>query len=1094
MRRTRNLGGWLTALAAALAVCAPVAGAAVTDGRIGPALGTTGNGRTLNPTGRLTALGNFPTGSALTPDGRFIWAVDAGHGQNDVKVMDVASGAVVQTLPLPGAYVGVAFAPDGRSAYVSGIAQDNPASPSQGPTKGAAGDVVHRYTVDPATGKGTEIDPIALPKSATGTAKRSSLGAVTASFPEGLAVTPDGAHLVVALNQSDQVAIVDLTAATPSVRAVNVGAYPYGVVISPDSKTAYVSNEFSGTVSFVDIAGAREAGTVGVGGQIGDQNAHPEGMVADPQGGRLFVAVANRDLIAVVDTAKRSVDRYVSVARPEGIGAAPTALALSADGRTLYSADSNEDAVSAISVVARGVPGAVNPSARRVVKVRTPASIARYPKLVVKARDRLHRQVRKTRSASTRKRLKRSYKKTLGKLRVRYLYGSGATACSGPDKKLDRTYGKAILRADRAYRKALVKASRVRSRSRRAKLRARARSAYRVAVNRARGQLPPVRPCSSTTGDVANLPAYSVIGKFPTAAYPTDVKATPDGKRLLWVAGKGLGTGPNPDFLFAGASSAGAPVPTPYGTYVLDKLEGRASVLNTPTDAEVQAATPAADAAVRPANLVGAPAGTPVVGSGGGASEKIEHVFYVVRENRTYDQIFGSDPRGDGDPGLELFDGNTTQGASGRAAGVTPNAHALTQQSSPLLDHFYADSEVSVDGHTITSSAYATDYEQKAVPQNYAGRGRAYDFGLFPVSYPPNGFVFDQAARQGVSFRSYGEVAAGNTTPASDDGRPTYAQVTANTDYAYPNEALIGCMGAGNVPAPADAATNPTKCAHDSGAVIDGTLGVPGGLSRVDTFNGEFQSQLAAGTVPKFNYLVMPNDHTNGTTPGGYTPRALIADNDLALGQFVDIVSHSSIWPHTAIFVVEDDSQDGADHVDAHRMPAFVISPYAAKGVVHTRYDQYSALRTAMMMLGLHPLSLNDALALPMYDAFTNGAPDVAGTIYRAVQPQQSLTDQNTSSSPAAALSAKMPFDHLDTVPQAVLDRILWQSVYGRDARPPHPGPNASPEEHERAVRALRMYRAGRDPRAYLAKGGDPDDAAEAGEGDEAEEAGDPDG
>jgi hypothetical protein len=237
----------------------------------------------------------------------------------------------------------------------------------------------------------------------------------------------------------------------------------------------------------------------------------------------------------------------------------------------------------------------------------------------------------------------------------------------------------------------------------------------------------------------------------------------------------------------------------------------------------------------------------------------------------------------------------------------------------------------------------------------------------------------------------------------------------------------------------------------------------------MDVFNSQFQQQVASGSVPAFNYLILPNDHTNGTTPGGYTPRALIADNDLALGQLVQTISHSSIWSQSAIFVVEDDSQDGADHVDAHRMPAFVISPWGAKGVVHTRYDQYSALRTAMMIVGLHPLSLNDALATPMYDAFTNGgAPDAAGTVYNAIQPDQSLSETNTKSSPAAAKSAQLPFDRLDMVPQRVMDQILWQSVYGAHSTPPAPGPNSSPQEAARGRGALRVMRRGGNVRRWL--------------------------
>ena len=252
---------------------------------------------------------------------------------------------------------------------------------------------------------------------------------------------------------------------------------------------------------------------------------------------------------------------------------------------------------------------------------------------------------------------------------------------------------------------------------------------------------------------------------------------------------------------------------------------------------------------------------------------------------------------------------------------------------------------------------------QRATQANYSNRGRAFDFGIWPVTFGPNAFVFDQAAKQGVSFFNYGEQAAG-TTPFGDDGRPTYAQVVANTDQStYPGNLLIGCQ---SPPTP------PTNCVQDSSAIDTppprGALG-----SRFDAFRTRFVQQLAEGKVPKLNYLILPNDHTNGTTANGYSPQALIADNDLALGEIVDEISHSSIWGTSAIFVVEDDTQDGADHVDAHRMPAFVISPWARSGVVSTRYDQYSVLRTIGLILGLTPLSQRNYAqrTTPMYNAFS---------------------------------------------------------------------------------------------------------------------------
>jgi DNA-binding beta-propeller fold protein YncE len=897
-------------------------------GAVGPATRTLANGRRLAPLGRLTQLGNFPTGGALTRDGRFYWAVDSGHGRDDVQVVDIATGKIVEVLPLPGAYGGIAFSPDGSKAYVSG--EPRGSSTPSGPTLADAGDAVHVFRVDSETGRGTEEAPIQLPPTTGGTAQGRP---GTLGWPEGLRVTPDGRALLVTLNQADQIAIVDLTGAPPPIRLVRVGKFPYDVAASGDSRTAYVSNELDGTVSVVDIGAGLVTGTIGVGGARGDHEAHPEGLLVDPHRPLLYVAVTNRDLVAVIDITTRSVQRFVSVGRPEAIGTAPLALAESPDGDTLYVADSGEDAVAAISLTDR-------------------------PK---------------------------------------------------------------------------------------------------------HGHVP--------FGAIRGLKAFQLIGRLPTAAYTSSVAVTPDGKRLVWLAAKGFGAGPNPEYGSPFANSEAAP----YGSYVVDKLIGSLGVADRPNDRLARLLTARADRQVRPSNRRSAPPHTVVQSDDGGPSTQIEHVFYVVRENRTYDQIFGSDPRGDGDPALEVADDN---GKPKPAGGVTPNAHALARRF-PLLDHFYADSEVSTDGHVITSSSYAIDFVQKSLHADYSSRGRTNNAGQTPETFPPNYAVFDQAARQQVSFKNFGEFSGGLV----NDGRPTFPAVNANQDFGYPSH--FGCDGS-----PPNLA-----CSTDSGH--PGATGPPA-QSRFDYFQQKFNAWVAGGAdhVPSFVYLTLPNDHTNGASPGKPTPKALIADNDLGLGQLVQLISHSPVWHNSAIFVLEDDSQDGADHVDAHRMPAFVISPYAKKGVVHTRYDQNSALRTTELILGLGPLSLFDGLATPMYDAFTS-SPDL--TPYDAILPEQPLDERNpTTIAPVAtataaavlpgldpsrattekgraaqALAATLPFDKLDLVPQQLADEVLWHSVYGWDSTPPRPGPGASPFEQARTTLALDTWRRGGDLAAALEGTGD---------------------
>jgi YVTN family beta-propeller protein len=791
-----------------------------------------------------------------------------------VQIIRISTGKVTQTLPLPGAYGGIAFSPDGKQAYVSG--EPKGSTTPLGPTKADNGDAIHTYQVDVHSGHATEGDPITLPKLPPG--NNQSAG-TTNDWPEGLAVTPDGSTLVVALNQADQAALIDLN--TNAIRTVKVGEFPSWVAIGPNGKFAYVTNEYDGTVSKVDLNSATVSDTIPVGGPPpnpdgqadANKNAHPESLTIDPSGQHVYVPVANRDLVAKIDTSDDSVS-YMSVKRGDQLGAEPVAVALSPDANRLYVADENEDDVA-----------------------------------------------------------------------------------------------------------------------------------------------------------VVDLQSQQLVGRVPSAAFPTAVAVTPS-NQLVWVSGKGLGTGPNPDYGTTFANSNAAP----YGTYVLDMELGRVGVVPAPTGQTLANDTTVAEQQMTPANLEVPPSDTPLRSNG-----PIKHVFYIIKENRTYDQVFGSEgARGDGDPSLEVFDDN---GVSGPSGGVTPNAHALARQFG-LLDHFYADSDVSQDGHQVTDSGIGSDFVERDQHSNYSGRGRQISNDNSPVATPPRDYIFDQAVRQQISFRNYGEYGAKTVI---DDGRPTFAASVANKDQSYP-----GAFGCNALP------INTVNCATDRGTVGTGP-GQTAANSRFDTFENEFERQLKTDSVPALNVLIMPNDHTNGTKPGFPTPSALVADNDLGVGQFVQLLSHSRIWKSSAVFVVEDDSQDGGDHVDSHRMPAFAISPYAKHGVVvPTRYDQDSVLRSMELILGLKPLGLDDAVATPMYDAFTSH-PDLS--TYTAIQPQYPLDATNSATAADAKLSKALPWSTPDAVPQELADMIIWQSVHGAHSTPPVPGPNASGDEQARAVTAMAAYR-----------------------------------
>jgi YVTN family beta-propeller protein len=541
---------------------------------------------------------------------------------------------------------------------------------------------------------------------------------------------------------------------------------------------------------------------------------------------------------------------------------------------------------------------------------------------------------------------------------------------------------------------------------------------------------------------VIDTKRLKVRGRIPTGRYPTDVRVSRKGT-LVWLSAKGLGVGPNPNG------------PDPFHSLTLNQTgseslqflphitNGDVGIGAFPSARRLRSLTKAADRQLKPANLPKAPpAGTPIRANG-----PIKHVFFIVRENRTYDQLLGDDARGDGDPRLTLF------------AKETPNLHALAQRF-PLLDHVYANSEASQDGHMWTSAANVTDHMLKSWQQisnlfgDYGARGRPLETGVLAVSFPPKGFLFDQAIRDKISFFNYGEAYGGDfplpypqipllaSTVDKDRGPAEVAAAAAkfaNSDFNTPGRAG-DCFPNGFYLA-VDVLTG--KQVFDSSL----PLGIDG-ESRTDCFRSRLAQQLASGSVPAFNYLTLTSDHTQGLAAGARTPQAFVADNDLGTAQIIDTISHSAIWPESAIFVVEDDSQDGADHVDAHRIPALVVSPYAKAGaVVHTRYDQLSAIRTMELILGMHPLSLNDALATPMYDAFDSAPSNIAP--YDAITPAQDLNARNPTSGPGARAASKLDLRTIDSVPQRTLDRMIWHAVHGQRSTPPPPGPNATPEAED---------------------------------------------
>ena len=882
-----------------------VAWGAGLPGVIGPSNHIQPTGRKLDPVGKLTQLGNFPTGGALTKNGRFLWTLSTGRARNDIRIVRVtghqgckghscrrharrAVGRIVQTIQMPGLSGGIAMSPDGHTAYVSGV-PDSPHKDQQAPpgTPGTGGDVIHVFTYDSKTGIAQRNGVIPVPPP-TGTLPAQTFppGSATASWPRDLAVSQDGKTLLAALNLADSAAIVNT--ATRSVRYVSVGHYPYGTAIVGDGKFGLVTSETEGTVSVIDLATAKVTKTI----QVGPHLSHPEGMAVDPKAPLAFVANANQDVIAAINTNSMTVQKTLSVGRPQGVGTYPTYVSVTPNGCELLSADSGEDAVAVFAL-------------------------------------------------------------------------SDARRCDRPG-------------------------------------------------SRGRHRARPARH------------AFDLIGRLPVGSYPTMAAANRRGQ-LAWISARGLGVGPNPNGPNPNSPNDSDDFINSF-QYLPSIVRGDSGILRFPSDAAIRKLTPQADRQIIPTNAQAPPAGTPIRAGG-----PIKHVFYIVRENRTYDQTLGDDPRGDGDPNLTLFGQH-----------VTPNMHALVQRF-PLLDHVYADSEASIDGHYWTAAGAVSDYVTKNWPQNYAGRGRPYDFGAYEVSSPPAGYIFQRALQDNVSFYNYGEALAGlSPLPDKDRNAEETAENAQVLNLTHSDIQLAGGCYDSDVSIFQTPAIGPKV-----GDVYDSSLppgAKPTDASRFNCFKTRFQAQLLTNTVPSFSYFSLPLDHTQGVSPGNRTPDADVASNDWGLGQIVDLISHSSIWNSSLILVMEDDSQDGADHVDAHRIPALVISPYTQRGaVVHDRYDQLSFLRTLEIIVGMKPLNLAEALAVPLYHGLTpnpgNGAP------YTAITPSVNMTATNPATPANVRASAGLPLNAADQVPQRQLDKILWQYRHGVGAAPPPPGPNASAED-----------------------------------------------
>ena len=476
----------------------------------------------------------------------------------------------------------------------------------------------------------------------------------------------------------------------------------------------------------------------------------------------------------------------------------------------------------------------------------------------------------------------------------------------------------------------------------------------------------------------------TVLGFVPTGWYPTAAFGLPDG-RLGVLNGKGMQSyanpkGPNP-MLAPEVSHEG----TKTGQYVGHMQTGTVQFVDAPNAEQLQAYTKevVANSPYRDEKLddPGIPANNPVRPNG-----PIKHVIYIVKENRTYDQVLGDIREGNGDASLVLF---------GEKA--TPNLHKIAREF-VLLDNFYVNSDVSADGHNWATAAIAPDYTQRLWQNSYARRRQKSDYeGQEPANSPPAGYIWTNAAQAGISMRNYGYF-ADNLPKADADG----------TQLAGVHDPVLARV------------TDPKYRGWD--------LDYPD-VDRAKAFVEDLGEFEKTGTMPQLLIMRMGNDHTSGTTAGKIAPLSAAADNDQGVGMVVEAVSKSRFWNETAIFVIEDDAQDGPDHIDSHRSPAWVISPWVKRRTVNsTMYNQASVLRTMEIILGMRPMTTYDAGARPMFSVF--GEQLSAGG-YAVEKPQTPLDARNPANTASAARSERMNFKEADDVDEDELNDILWVAIKG---------------------------------------------------------------
>ena len=510
---------------------------------------------------------------------------------------------------------------------------------------------------------------------------------------------------------------------------------------------------------------------------------------------------------------------------------------------------------------------------------------------------------------------------------------------------------------------------------------------------------------------------------MPVGWYPTGVVVAPDGKRLFVANARGVVTRTPNDKPVAFAEGE------KQTRYIQNILEGTVSTIDIArATADLPALTAQTLANNRIVPKLSEQARTALRNPG------IKHVIYIIKENRTYDQVLGDLGQGNGDPSLVMF---------GRE--VTPNLHALAERF-VLLDNFYCCAEVSGDGWNWSTAGMANPYVSRNVPYGYTGRKHPYDYegtnngvavdllGIPDAARPSGGYLWDAAAKARLDYRNYGFFTDDLELPRKTAEEGTEGLENTGTKKALRDRSSPDFRQYDLNYADSDAWVAHKLPATPKQITKYGKYAAP---SRFSAWKREFDGFVAVGKMPQLMMLRLGTDHTFGTRAGSPSPRAMVADNDYAVGQLVDAVSHSPYWKDTAIFIVEDDAQNGFDHVDAHRSIAFVISPFVAQASKDSRfYNTDSVLHTMENLLGLPPLNQYDAIA-PTLNVFTatpaNAAP------YAAILPARAIVaEKNAQTAYRSADSGRLinPLKE-ESAPDEQLNDILWHALKGRDVPAP---------------------------------------------------------